>query len=82
MFKNIFFALCLPFEFDTFFLVYQNFKMTLKIFADLLSQPSRALVLFCRAAKIPHEFQAVNLKNFAHKSKAMTRINPLQTVRI
>ena len=55
--------------------------MTLKIFADLLSQPSRALVLFCRAAKVPHEFQAVNLKSNSHKSKAMTKINPLQTVR-
>ena len=54
--------------------------MTLKIYSDCLSQPSRALVLFCRAANIPHEYHQLKLKDGVHKSEEMTKINPLQTV--
>ena len=28
--------------------VFQSFRMSLRVFADLLSQPSRAMVIFCR----------------------------------
>ena len=56
--------------------------MTLKIFADLMSQPSRALVIFCRAAKIPHEFKPLMIKNGDHLSEEMTKINPCQKVQI
>ena len=56
--------------------------MTLKIFADLMSQPSRALVIFCRAAKIPHEFKPIMIKNGDHLSEEMTKINPCQKVQI
>ena len=29
--------------------------MSLKVFADLMSQPARAVTIFCRAANIQHE---------------------------
>merc|ERR1712172_308326 len=48
----------------------------LKIFADLMSQPSRAVVLFCRVAKVPHEFKPIRLV----KGEEMTKINPFQKV--
>ena len=56
--------------------------MTLKIFADLMSQPSRATVLFLRAAKVPHELKELRIKNMEFRTPEMTKINPFQTVRI
>ena len=53
---------------------------SLKIFADLMSQPSRAVVLFCRAAKVPHEFKPIMLKKGEHMTEEMTKINPFQKV--
>ena len=60
----------------------KKFKMTLKIFADLMSQPSRALPLFCRAAKIPHELKELRIQKGEFKSPEISKINPLQTVSI
>ena len=54
--------------------------MTLKIFADLMSQPSRAVPLFCRAAKIPHELTQLRIQNGEFKSPEITKINPFQLV--
>jgi len=54
--------------------------MSLKIFADLMSQPSRAVVLFCRAAKVPHELKPIMLKKGEHMTEEMTKINPFQKV--
>ena len=54
--------------------------MTLKIFADLMSQPSRAVPLFCRAAKIPHELTELRIQKGEFKSPEISKINPLQTV--
>ena len=56
--------------------------MSLKIFADLMSQPSRAVVLFCRAAKVPHDFKPIMLKKGEHMTEEMTKINPFQKVSI
>ena len=56
--------------------------MTLKVFADLMSQPSRATVLFLRAAKVPHELKELRIKNMEFRTPEMTKINPFQTVRI
>ena len=56
--------------------------MSLKIYADLMSQPSRALVLFCRAAKVPHEFKQLMLKNGDHLTPEMTKLNPFQKVNV
>ncbi len=51
-----------------------------KVFADLMSQPSRAMVIFCRATKVPHEFKQVMLKNMDHKTEEFTKLNPFQRV--
>ena len=34
--------------------------MSLKVFADLMSQPARAVTIFCRAANIQHELVNVS----------------------
>ena len=54
--------------------------MSLKIFADLMSQPSRAIVMFCRAAKVPHEFKELRIKNGDFKTPEMAKINPFEKV--
>ena len=55
-------------------------KMSLKIFADLMSQPSRAVVMFCRAAKVPHELKELRIKNGDFKTPEMAKINPFEKV--
>lgn len=35
--------------------------MTLKLYVDLLSQPARAITLFVRQNKIPHELKVVSI---------------------
>lgn len=54
--------------------------MSLTIFADLMSQPARAVMIFARAAKIPHEFKNIMLKENMHKTPEYTQINPFQIV--
>ena len=56
--------------------------MTLKIYSDCISQPSRALVLFCRVAKIPHEYHQLRIGNGDLRTDEMAQINPFKTVRI
>lgn len=55
-------------------------KMTLKVYVDYASQPSRALPLFFKAAKIPHEVVFVHIVSQDHKSEKITKLNPFQTV--
>lgn len=52
----------------------------LKIYADVMSQPSRAILIFCRAAKVPHEFKPIMVKEGMNKTEEFTRINPHQKV--
>ena len=54
--------------------------MTLKVYVDYASQPSRALPLFFKAAKIPHEVVFVHIVSQDHKSEKITKLNPFQTV--
>ena len=56
--------------------------MTLKIYSDCISQPSRALVLFCRVAEIPHEYHQLKIGNGDLRTDEMAQINPFKTVRI
>ncbi len=51
-----------------------------KVFVDLLSQPSRAALLFCKAANIPHELVNTSIKEQAHRTTEYTKLQPLQTV--
>lgn len=42
--------------------------MTLKLYYDLMSQPSRALYIFLQVAKIPFESCPVALRNGMYKN--------------
>merc|ERR1712013_920912 len=55
-------------------------RMSLKVFADLMSQPARAVVIFCRAAGIPHEHVGVRITAGDTKTEEYTKMNPLQKV--
>jgi glutathione S-transferase len=54
--------------------------MSLKLFVDLMSQPSRALVIFCKAANIPFDLKSIRLAKLEHKTEEFSKINPFQTV--
>jgi glutathione S-transferase len=50
----------------------------LTIYIDGISQPSRALHLFCLINKLPHNVVWINLSKGEHKSADFLEINPLQ----
>ena len=54
---------------------------TLKVYVDLMGQPSRALMMFCRATNIPHEIKHVKLMRMEHKKSSFKKLTPFQTVR-
>ncbi|XP_021754089.1 glutathione S-transferase T1-like [Chenopodium quinoa] len=54
--------------------------MTLKVFADRMSQPSRAVILFCKLSKIDFEEVKIDLFKRQHLSPEFAEINPLQQV--
>jgi len=53
---------------------------TLKLYYNLMSQPSRALYIFLKKAKIPFESKVVNLMNGEQFTKEFEAINPLHKV--
>ena len=55
-------------------------KAPVKVLLDVLSQPSRALLIFCRASGLPHEFINTSIAKKAHQSPEFTKMQPLQTV--
>lgn len=54
--------------------------MGLTLYLDLMSQPSRAVLIFCRANNIPVEVKLVNLRKGEHRQPAFAAINPLKKV--
>ena len=54
--------------------------MSLKIFADLMSQPARAVTIFCRAADIKHELVNIRITAGDTKTPEYTKMNPFQKV--
>jgi glutathione S-transferase len=54
--------------------------MSLKVFADLLSQPSRGIYIFCKAANIPFDFKSIRLAKLEHKTEEFAKVNPFQVV--
>ncbi|XP_010676473.2 glutathione S-transferase T1 isoform X1 [Beta vulgaris subsp. vulgaris] len=54
--------------------------MTLKVFADRMSQPSRAVILFCKLNKINFEEVRIDLFKRQHFSQEFAEINPLRQV--
>ncbi|KAL7836958.1 hypothetical protein AOLI_G00282420 [Acnodon oligacanthus] len=51
-----------------------------KVYLDILSQPSRAVLIFLRHTGIPHTVQTVALRRGEQKSAEFTRLNPMQKV--
>jgi len=54
--------------------------MTLKLYYDLLSQPSRAIYIFLKTCNIPFEKKIINLKNLEHYTPEFEQINPYKKV--
>lgn len=54
--------------------------MTLKVYVDRMSQPSRAVILFCKLNKIEFEECRIDLAKREHLSPEFREINPLQKV--
>lgn len=54
--------------------------MSLKLYYDLLSQPSRALYIFLKVCDIPFEGKFVNLAKGEHLNPEYQRIHPFQKV--
>ncbi|XP_071445891.1 glutathione S-transferase theta-1 [Hetaerina americana] len=52
----------------------------LKVYFDLMSQPSRAVVLFLKINNIPYEPCPVALRKGEHFTESYSRINPFQKV--
>ena len=51
--------------------------MGLKIFYDAMSQPSRAIVIFCRANSLPVEEVRVNIAKGENRASPFNSIYPL-----
>lgn len=54
--------------------------MSVKLYFDHLSQPSRAIIAFCKMAKIPHEPIEIRLNKKANLTEDFKKINPFQKV--
>ncbi|PKU66376.1 glutathione S-transferase T1 [Dendrobium catenatum] len=52
----------------------------LKVFADRMSQPSRAVIIFCKINGIDFEEVRIDLRKGDHKSKEYREINPMGQV--
>ncbi|KAJ9577793.1 hypothetical protein L9F63_005649, partial [Diploptera punctata] len=54
--------------------------MVLKVYNNLMSQPSRAILLFLKANNIPFENISVNLAKGEHFTEEYEKLNPLKKV--
>lgn len=54
--------------------------MTLKLYYDLLSQPSRALYIFMKKCNIPFESKLVHLAKGEHFEPEFEKIHPFKKV--
>nr|XP_031829003.1 glutathione S-transferase theta-1-like [Nomia melanderi]XP_031829004.1 glutathione S-transferase theta-1-like [Nomia melanderi]XP_031829005.1 glutathione S-transferase theta-1-like [Nomia melanderi] len=54
--------------------------MTLKLYYDLLSQPSRAVYIFLKVCNIPFEKKLINLGKIEHHTPEFKKISPFQKV--
>jgi len=52
----------------------------LKVYADRLSQPSRAVLILCRANRIDFEEVRVDLAKGQHRAPEFTKVNPMGQV--
>ena len=54
--------------------------LKLILYVDFMSQPSQALIAFCRMNGIKHEIRKVSVLKAEFKSKEFTKINPARQV--
>ena len=54
--------------------------MTIKLYVDLMSQPSRAVWAFCLIAKVPFELKEVKIAKLEMRSEEYKKINPMAKV--
>lgn len=54
--------------------------MSLKLYVDRISQPSRALLIFCKANGIEFEEVTIDLSRGQHRSPEYAEINPMKLV--
>ena len=54
--------------------------MSVRLFADMLSQPARAVAIFCSAARIPHEMIRVRVGRGDTRTPEFVKINPRMRV--
>lgn len=54
--------------------------MTIKLYVDLMSQPSRAVWAFCLIAKVPFELKEVQIAKLEMRSEEYKKINPMAKV--
>ena len=54
--------------------------MALKVYYDLMSQPSRAVYIFLRCNNIPFTEQPVALRKLEQQQDAFAKINPFRRV--
>ncbi|XP_020599944.1 glutathione S-transferase T1-like [Phalaenopsis equestris] len=54
--------------------------MTLKVYANRLSQPSRAIIIFCKVNGVDFEEISIDLLKGEHKSPEYKEINPMAQV--
>ncbi|XP_019171132.1 PREDICTED: glutathione S-transferase T1-like isoform X2 [Ipomoea nil] len=54
--------------------------MTLKLYVDRMSQPSRALLIFCKANGIEFEEVQIELSKAQHRTPEFGEINPMKQV--
>ncbi|XP_078410586.1 glutathione S-transferase theta-2 [Cetorhinus maximus] len=55
-------------------------RLPLRVYYDLLSQPSRAVLIFLKRTGIPHVEKPVALRKNEHRSPEFTKLNPMQKV--
>ncbi|KAG6507908.1 glutathione S-transferase T1-like isoform X2 [Zingiber officinale] len=54
--------------------------MTLKLYVDRMSQPSRAILIFCKVNALPFEEVRIDISKRQHRSPAFKEINPMRQV--
>ncbi|XP_042394606.1 glutathione S-transferase T1-like [Zingiber officinale] len=54
--------------------------MTLKLYVDRMSQPSRAILIFCKVNALPFEEVRIDISKRQHRSPAFKEINPMGQV--
>jgi glutathione S-transferase len=54
--------------------------MTIKLYIDYMSQPARAILIFCELTKIPIEITEVNISIGEHLKPPCSTLNPSRRI--